>query len=127
MTERLLEMEDASASSDVVQCERVPECVQASLRRIETEFATELFDIAENVPATEFRSVPRHKDENVFRCDLLPAEEVAPEFDRERNNPVFAAFAVQGDKEIVEIDIAPLEAQDFVDGNPVSASVMTSV
>jgi len=117
MAECFLKMKDASSSPDVVQRERVPECVQAPLRRIESQTPAQFFDIAEHVSATEFRPVPGDEDQNFFRCDLLPAEEIAPEFERERDNPVFAALTVQGDEEVVEVDVAPLKAEDLVDSS----------
>jgi hypothetical protein len=81
MTKSLLKVKDASASSNVVDRERVSVCMEASLRRIESKTPAQLLDIAENVATAKSRPVSRHDDERVFRCNLLPSEEVAPEFE----------------------------------------------
>src|SRR5580704_8838810 len=65
MAKGFLEMEDTPASPDVIQRKRMPECVQASLWRIEAKTAAQLFDIAENVATTEFRSIAGNEDHRV--------------------------------------------------------------
>ena len=59
-----------------------------------------------------FARVAGDEDRRVFRYDLLPSEEVASKFDRERNNSVLAALAVQGDEQIVEVDVRPLQVEN---------------
>jgi hypothetical protein len=72
MAECLLKVEDASATSDVIQRERVPECVQASFWRIEAEAVAQLFDIPKDIAASlrntqAGRGISLH-DDCIFDC-----------------------------------------------------------
>lgn len=65
MAECLLKLEAAPTSPDVVQRERMPERMEAALRRIESMFPAQFFDIPEHVAATEFRPISGDEDHRV--------------------------------------------------------------
>ncbi len=118
MTEHLLEVENAPALPQIVDRKRVQHGMNAPLRWLETERSTQKLEVAENIPASLFCPALSSEDIALPRFGLsLKKEQPFSEFKRDRDEPVFAALAMQQHEQIVEGDVFPVKTQRSSSGS----------
>src|ERR1039458_7269892 len=101
MAEYSLQMEHSTAAPQVVHCECVPERVQCSCWRIESELLAEHFYISKDNASAQSLTSPC-REEKFLRVQISAVADQHPaQFEREWQASLFASLACDGEQKII--------------------------